>query len=47
MADPAFYTDPNKLKQIEKAYHDKNALIRSMEKEYELAFNDLVALESK
>ncbi len=47
MADPAIYTDPNKLKQIEKAYHDKNALIRSMEKEYELAFNDLVALESK
>ena len=47
MADPAFYTDPNKLKQIEKVYHDKNALIRSMEKEYELAFNDLVTLESK
>ncbi len=47
MADPAFYTDPNKLKQIEKAYHDKNALIRSMNKEYEIAFNDLLALESK
>jgi ATP-binding cassette subfamily F protein 3 len=47
MADPAIYADPNKLKQIEKAYHDKNALIRSMEKEYEIAFNDLVALESK
>ncbi len=47
MADPAIYADPNKLKQIEKAYHDKNALIRSMEKEYELAFNDLLVLESK
>jgi ATP-binding cassette subfamily F protein 3 len=47
MADPAMYADPNKLKQIEKAYHDKNALIRSMEKEYELAFNDLLVLESK
>ncbi len=47
MADPAFYIDPNKLKQIEKAYHDKNALIRSMNKEYEIAFNDLLALESK
>jgi len=47
MADPAIYTDPNKLKQIEKAYHDKNALIRSMNKEYEIAFNDLLALESK
>jgi ATP-binding cassette subfamily F protein 3 len=47
MADPAIYADSNKLKQIEKAYHDKNALIRSMEKEYELAFNDLLVLESK
>ncbi len=47
MAHPSNYTDPNKLKQIEKAYHDKNALIRSMEKEYELAFNDLVSLESQ
>ena len=47
MADPAIYADPNKLKQIEKAYHDKNALIRSMEKEYEIAFNDLLVLESK
>jgi ATP-binding cassette subfamily F protein 3 len=47
MADPAIYADPNKLKQIEKAYHDKNALIRSMNKEYEIAFNDLLALESK
>lgn len=47
MADPAIYADPEKLKNIEKAYHDKNALIRSMNKEYEIAFNDLVALESK
>ena len=47
MADPAIYADPNKLKQIEKSYQDKNALIQSMEKEYEIAFNDLLALESK
>ncbi|NCW13647.1 MAG: ABC transporter ATP-binding protein, partial [Chitinophagia bacterium] len=47
MADPAMYAYPEKLKNIEKAYHDKNALIRSMNKEYEMAFNDLVALESK
>jgi hypothetical protein len=47
MADPAMYANPEKLKNIEKAYHDKNALIRSMNKEYEMAFNDLVALESK
>jgi len=47
MADSAIYADPEKLKNIEKAYHDKNALIRSMNKEYEMAFNDLVALESK
>ena len=47
MADPAIYADPNKLKQIEKFYQDKNALIQSMEKEYEIAFNDLLALESK
>lgn len=47
MADPAIYTDPNKLKQVEKAYHDKNAFIRSIEKDYEIAFNNLVALESK
>ena len=47
MADPAIYADPNKLKQIEKSYQDKNALIQTMEKEYEIAFNDLLALESK
>ena len=47
MADPAIYSDVNKFQAIEKAYHDKNALIRSMNKEYEIAFNDLVALESK
>ena len=47
MADPATYADPAALKLIEKNYHDKQALIRSMNKEYELAFNDLVALESK
>ncbi len=47
MADPSTYADPAALKLIEKNYHDKQALIRSMNKEYELAFNDLVALESK
>ncbi|MEN9381556.1 MAG: hypothetical protein RI940_437 [Bacteroidota bacterium] len=47
MADPAIYSDVTKFQTIEKSYHDKNALIRSMNKEYEIAFNDLVALESK
>ena len=47
MADPSIYTDANKLKQIEKSYQDKNALIQTINKEYEIAFNDLVALESK
>ncbi|MEY3539778.1 MAG: hypothetical protein RL188_1195 [Bacteroidota bacterium] len=47
MADPSTYADPAALKLIEKNYHDKQALIRSMNKEYELAFNDLVDLESK
>ena len=47
MADPAIYSDVSKFQAIEKSYHDKNALIRSMNKEYEIAFNDLVALESK
>jgi ATP-binding cassette, subfamily F, member 3 len=47
MADPAIYTDVAKFQAIEKSYHDKNALIRSMNKEYEIAFNDLVELESK
>jgi ATP-binding cassette subfamily F protein 3 len=47
MADPAIYSDTNKFQVIEKSYHDKNALIRSMNKEYEIAFNDLVLLESK
>jgi ATP-binding cassette subfamily F protein 3 len=47
MADPSTYADPAALKLIEKNYHDKQALIRSMNKEYEIAFNDLVALESK
>ena len=47
MADPAIYADPAALKLIEKTYHDKQALIRSLNKEYELAFNDLVLLESK
>jgi hypothetical protein len=36
-----------KFQSIEKSYHDKNALIRSMNKEYEMAFNDLADLESK
>ena len=47
MADPAIYSDVTKFQTIEKSYHDKNALIRSMNKEYEIAFNDLVELESK
>ncbi len=47
MADSTIYTDHQKFQQIEKAYHDKNALIRSMNKEYEIAFNDLADLESK
>jgi ATP-binding cassette subfamily F protein 3 len=47
MADPTIYSDVTKFQTIEKSYHDKNALIRSMNKEYEIAFNDLVALESK
>jgi ATP-binding cassette subfamily F protein 3 len=47
MADPSTYADPAALKLIEKNYHDKQALIRSMNKEYEIAFNDLVVLESK
>ena len=47
MANPAFYTDPAKMHIVEKSYQDKNALIRSMNKEYEIAFNDLLILESK
>ncbi len=47
MADPSIYSDPTKFQTIEKSYHDKNALIRSMNKEYEMAFNDLANLESK
>lgn len=47
MADPIIYADHQKMHAIEKAYHDKNALIRSMNKEYEIAFNDLAELESK
>ena len=47
MADPAIYSDVTKFQAIEKSYHDKNALIRSMNKEYEIAFNDLAELESK
>jgi ATP-binding cassette subfamily F protein 3 len=47
MADPTIYSDVAKFQTIEKSYHDKNALIRSMNKEYEIAFNDLVILESK
>ena len=47
MANPAIYSDPAKMHIIEKSYHDKNALIRSMNKEYEIAFNDLLILESK
>jgi ATP-binding cassette subfamily F protein 3 len=47
MADPTIYSDVTKFQTIEKSYHDKNALIRSMNKEYEMAFNDLAELESK
>ena len=47
MSNPAIYTDPIKMKSIEKSYHDKNALITSMNKEYEIAFNDLLSIESK
>jgi ATP-binding cassette subfamily F protein 3 len=47
MADPAIYSNVVKFQSIEKSYHDKNALIRTMNKEYEIAFNDLVELESK
>ncbi len=47
MANPANYSDPAKMHIIEKSYQDKNALIRSMNKEYDIAFNDLLILESK
>ena len=47
MAEPTIYSDVTKFQVIEKSYHDKNALIRSMNKEYEIAFNDLADLESK
>jgi ATP-binding cassette subfamily F protein 3 len=47
MADPTVYSDTTKFHIVEKSYQDKNALIRSMNKEYEIAFNDLVILESK
>jgi ATP-binding cassette subfamily F protein 3 len=47
MADPSIYSDTQKFHVVEKSYQDKNALIRSMNKEYEIAFNDLLVLESK
>ena len=47
MADPTIYSDTQKFHVVEKNYQDKNALIRSMNKEYEIAFNDLLVLESK
>ena len=47
MADPSIYADNQKYQVVEKNYHDKNALIRAMNKEYEIAFGDLVLLESK
>lgn len=47
MANSANYSDPAKMHIIEKSYQDKNALIRSMNKEYDIAFNDLLILESK
>ena len=47
MADPTIYSDTQKFHVVEKSYQVKNALIRSMNKEYEIAFNDLLVLESK
>ena len=47
MADPTIYSDTQKFHFVEKSYQYKNALIRSMNKEYEIAFNDLLVLESK
>ena len=47
MANPSIYEDPAKMHIVEKSYQDKNALIRSMNKEYDIAFNDLLILESK
>ena len=47
MADLTIYSDTQKFHIVEKSYQDKNALIRSMNKEYEIAFNDLLVLESK
>ncbi|MFM7719652.1 MAG: ABC-F family ATP-binding cassette domain-containing protein [Sediminibacterium sp.] len=47
MVNPDIYSDPAKMHVIEKSYQDKNALIRSMNKEYEIAFNDLLILEIK
>jgi ATP-binding cassette subfamily F protein 3 len=47
MADPTIYSDTQKYQVVEKNYHDKNALIRAMNKEYEIAFGDLLVLESK
>ena len=47
MADPSIYSDTQKYQVVEKSYHDKNALIRAMNKEYEIAFGDLLLLESK
>jgi ATP-binding cassette subfamily F protein 3 len=47
MANPAIYSDPAKMHIVEKSYQEKNALIKSMDKEYEIAFNDLLLLESK
>jgi ATP-binding cassette subfamily F protein 3 len=47
MANPAIYADPAKFHIVEKSYQDKNALIKSINKEYEVVFNDLLQLESK
>jgi len=47
MANPAIYADPAKMQIVEKSYQDKNAIISAMNKEYEIAFNDLLLLESK
>ena len=47
MADPIIYSNQAKFHVVEKSYQDKNALIRSMNKEYEMVFGDLLILESK
>jgi ATP-binding cassette subfamily F protein 3 len=47
MANPAIYADPAKMQIVEKSYQEKNTIISAKNKEYEIAFNDLLLLESK